>query len=29
MPLPDNVVGLIHEEWKTVKGKDGKAVYTN
>ncbi|SDO07798.1 phosphate ABC transporter substrate-binding protein, PhoT family [Methylobacterium phyllostachyos] len=27
VPLPDNVVGLIHEEWKTVKGKDGKPVY--
>ena len=26
VPLPDNVVGLIHEEWKQVKGKDGKPV---
>ena len=26
VPLPDNVVGLIHEEWKTVK-KDGKPVF--
>jgi phosphate transport system substrate-binding protein len=27
VPLPDNVVGLIHEEWKTIKGKDGKPVF--
>ncbi len=27
VPLPDNVVSLIHEEWKNVKGKDGKPVY--
>ncbi|GMA76122.1 hypothetical protein GCM10025880_25390 [Methylorubrum aminovorans] len=27
VPLPDNVVGLIHEEWKAVKGKDGKPVF--
>lgn len=27
VPLPDNVVSLIHEEWKAVKGKDGKPVY--
>ena len=26
VPLPDAVVGLIHEEWKQVKGKDGKPV---
>ena len=26
VPLPDNVVGLIHEEWKAVK-KDGKPVF--
>ena len=26
VPLPDNVVALIHEEWKSVKGKDGKRV---
>ena len=26
VPLPDNVVGLIHEEWNNVKGKDGKPV---
>ena len=26
VPLPDNVVGLIHEEWKSIKGKDGKPV---
>ncbi|SOR27093.1 phosphate ABC transporter, periplasmic phosphate-binding protein [Methylorubrum extorquens] len=27
VPLPDNVVGLIHEEWKGIKGKDGKPVF--
>ena len=27
VPLPDNVVGLIHDEWKTIKGKDGKPVF--
>jgi phosphate transport system substrate-binding protein len=26
VPLPDNVVELIHQEWKDVKGKDGKPV---
>ncbi|MGU3536605.1 phosphate ABC transporter substrate-binding protein PstS [Methylobacterium sp. A54F] len=26
VPLPDAVVGQIHEEWKQVKGKDGKPV---
>jgi phosphate transport system substrate-binding protein len=26
VPLPANVVGLIHEEWKTIKSKDGKPV---
>ncbi|GJD81830.1 phosphate ABC transporter substrate-binding protein PstS [Methylobacterium gregans] len=26
VPLPDNVVAQIHEEWKQVKGKDGKPV---
>ena len=29
VPMPDTVVGLIHEEWKTVKGKDGKPAFTN
>ena len=29
VPLPDNVVGQIHEEWKTIKGKDGKPVLGN
>ena len=28
VPLPDNVVALIHDEWKTIKGKDGKAAFT-
>jgi phosphate transport system substrate-binding protein len=28
VPLPDNVVELIHQEWNDVKGKDGKPVYT-
>jgi phosphate transport system substrate-binding protein len=27
VPLPDNVVELIHQEWKDVKGKDGKPVF--
>ena len=27
VPLPDNVVTLIHEEWKSIKGKDGKPVF--
>ena len=27
VPLTDNVVALIHEEWKNVKGKDGKPVF--
>jgi phosphate transport system substrate-binding protein len=27
VPLPDAVVGLIHEEWKQIKGKDGKPVF--
>ncbi len=27
VPLPENVVGLIHEAWKGVKGKDGKPVF--
>ena len=26
VPLPDTVVGQIHEAWKAVKGKDGKPV---
>ncbi|MET0258844.1 MAG: phosphate ABC transporter substrate-binding protein PstS, partial [Methylobacterium sp.] len=26
VPLPDNVVALIHDEWKGIKGKDGKPV---
>ena len=26
VPLPDNVVGLIHDEWKQIKDKDGKPV---
>ena len=29
VPLPDAVVGLIHEAWKTIKTKDGKPVYNN
>ncbi|KQP72045.1 phosphate ABC transporter substrate-binding protein PstS [Methylobacterium sp. Leaf112] len=29
VPLPDNVVGLIHEAWKTIKTKDGKPVYND
>ncbi|MDP4024254.1 phosphate ABC transporter substrate-binding protein PstS [Methylobacterium sp. NEAU 140] len=27
VPLPDTVVGLIHDEWKGIKGKDGKPVF--
>ena len=27
VPLPDAVVGLIHDEWKGIKGKDGKPVF--
>ncbi|WP_132252613.1 phosphate ABC transporter substrate-binding protein PstS [Methylobacterium segetis] len=27
VPLPDAVIGLIHEEWKQIKGKDGKPVF--
>ena len=27
VPLPDNVVGLIHDAWKTIKTKDGKPVF--
>ncbi|MCJ2084941.1 phosphate ABC transporter substrate-binding protein PstS [Methylobacterium sp. E-005] len=27
VPLPDNVVSLIHDEWKNVKDKDGKPVF--
>ena len=26
VPLPDNVVALIHDEWKSIKGKDGKPI---
>ncbi|CAO4177737.1 phosphate ABC transporter substrate-binding protein PstS [Methylorubrum populi] len=29
VPLPDNVVTLIHDEWKTIKSKDGKPVFGN
>ena len=27
VPLPDAVVDLIHEEWKGIKGKDGKPLF--
>ncbi|MDO9425271.1 MAG: phosphate ABC transporter substrate-binding protein PstS [Methylobacterium sp.] len=27
VPLPDNVVGLIHDAWKDIKAKDGKPVF--
>ncbi|WP_027170922.1 phosphate ABC transporter substrate-binding protein PstS [Methylobacterium sp. 10] len=27
VPLPDNVVSLVHTEWKEIKGKDGKPVF--
>jgi phosphate transport system substrate-binding protein len=27
VPLPQNVVGMIHDEWKKVVGKDGKPVH--
>ena len=27
VPLPDNVVALVHSEWKEIKGKDGKPVF--
>jgi phosphate transport system substrate-binding protein len=26
VPLPDNVVGMVNDAWKEVKGKDGKPV---
>ncbi|WP_192285315.1 phosphate ABC transporter substrate-binding protein PstS, partial [Methylorubrum zatmanii] len=29
VPLPDAVVTLIHDEWKTIKSKDGKPVFGN
>lgn len=27
VPLPDNVVALVKDEWKEIKGKDGKPVF--
>jgi phosphate transport system substrate-binding protein len=28
IPMPDNVVDLVHKTWETVVGADGKPVYT-
>jgi phosphate transport system substrate-binding protein len=27
IPMPDSVVGLVHEEWKKIKDTAGKPVF--